>query len=90
MIRKRFRCALPRCCFPLPPWQAATRSRFRRATTGALLYGIVDRHDIKQYRELWANKAAVDAVKAGKPILRHGADAGAIQGWVDEKGAPVG
>jgi plastocyanin len=33
-----------------------------------VLYAVVDRHDVKQYRELWANKAAVDAVRAGKPI----------------------
>ncbi|MBL8525466.1 MAG: cytochrome P460 family protein [Betaproteobacteria bacterium] len=33
-----------------------------------VLYGTVDRHDIKQYRELYSTKAAVDAVKAGKPI----------------------
>ena len=32
------------------------------------LYGTVDRHDIKQYRELWATPAAVDAVRKGEPI----------------------
>src|SRR6185436_10590385 len=33
-----------------------------------VMYATVDRHDIKQYRELWSTKAALDAVKAGKPI----------------------
>ena len=29
-----------------------------------VMYSQVDRHDVKQYRELWATKAAVDAVTA--------------------------
>ena len=33
-----------------------------------VLYTTVDRADNKQYRELYASKEAVDAVKAGKPI----------------------
>jgi hypothetical protein len=33
-----------------------------------VLYTTVDRADTKQYRELYAPKAAIDAVKAGKPI----------------------
>jgi plastocyanin len=34
-----------------------------------VLYITVDRHDIKQYRELYASsQAAVDAMKAGKPL----------------------
>lgn len=34
-----------------------------------VLYSVVDRHDTKQYRELYANtQAAVDAMKAGKPL----------------------
>ncbi len=55
-----------------------------------VLYGTVDRHDIKQYRELWANKAAVDAVKAGKPIP-SGTVLTLVQykAVVDDKGAPV-
>jgi plastocyanin len=32
------------------------------------LYGTVDRYDIKQYRELFATPAAVDAVRKGEPI----------------------
>jgi plastocyanin len=55
-----------------------------------VMYATVDRHDIKQYRELWSTKAAVDAVKAGKPI-----PAGTVltlvqyKAVVDDKGAPV-
>jgi plastocyanin len=33
-----------------------------------VLYQTVDRHDIKQYRELYATPEAVAAVRAGKPI----------------------
>ncbi len=33
-----------------------------------VLYTTVDRPDVKQFRELYAPKAAIDAVKAGKPI----------------------
>jgi hypothetical protein len=33
-----------------------------------VLYTTADRADIKQYRELYAPKEAIDAVKAGKPI----------------------
>jgi hypothetical protein len=33
-----------------------------------VLYTTVDRADNKQYRELYAPKAAIDAVKAGQPI----------------------
>ena len=55
-----------------------------------VLYATVDRHDIKQYRELWASRAAVDAVKAGKPIP-HGTVLTLVQykAKVDEKGVPL-
>ncbi|MBO0739930.1 MAG: cytochrome P460 family protein [Hyphomicrobiaceae bacterium] len=33
-----------------------------------VLYTTVDRADNKQYRELYAPKAAIDAVKAGQPV----------------------
>jgi hypothetical protein len=33
-----------------------------------VLYATVDRPDNKQFRELYAPKAAIDAVKAGKPL----------------------
>ena len=33
-----------------------------------VMYAIVDRYDIKQYRELWSTPAGVKAVREGKPI----------------------
>jgi hypothetical protein len=33
-----------------------------------VLYGTVDRYDNKQYRELWATPAAVEAARKGDPI----------------------
>jgi plastocyanin len=55
-----------------------------------VLYSVVDRHDVKQYRELWSTKAAVDAVRAGKPIP-SGTVLTLVQfkAQVDDKGAPV-
>jgi plastocyanin len=32
------------------------------------LYATLDRYDVKQYRELWATPAAVEAVRKGQPI----------------------
>lgn len=55
-----------------------------------VMYGQVDRYDTKQYRELWAPKAAVDAVKAGKPIPPGTALTMAIyKAQVDAAGNPV-
>jgi plastocyanin len=55
-----------------------------------VLYATVDRHDIKQYRELWATPAAVAAVKGGKPVP-SGTVLTLVQykAVLDEKGAPV-
>ena len=55
-----------------------------------VMYGTVDRHDIKQYRELWSTRAAVDALKAGKPIP-SGTVLTLVQykAVVDDKGVPV-
>lgn len=55
-----------------------------------VLYATVDRHDIKQYRELYATKEAVDAVRAGKPIP-SGTVLTLVQykAKVDDKGIPV-
>jgi plastocyanin len=55
-----------------------------------VLYATVDRHDIKQYRELWSTPAAVEAAKAGKP-----APSGTVltlvqyKAKVDDKGVPL-
>jgi plastocyanin len=56
-----------------------------------VLYTIVDRYDIKQYRELYANtQAAVDAMKAGRP-LPDGTVLTLVQykAQVDATGAPL-
>jgi hypothetical protein len=59
-------------------------------TDKGVLYGVVDRADNKQVRELYAPKAVVDAVKAGKPVP---ADAPLTmllyKAKVDDKGEPV-
>lgn len=55
-----------------------------------VLYAVVDRHDIKQYRELYATPEAVEAVREGKPIP-HGTVLTLVQNKakVDGKGIPV-
>ena len=55
-----------------------------------VLYAIVDRHDIKQYRELYSTPEAVKAVREGKPIP-HGTVLTLVQYGAkkDEKGNPV-
>ena len=55
-----------------------------------VLYATIDRYDVKQYRELYASKAAVDAVRAGRPI-----PSGTVltlvpyKAKVDDKGVPI-
>jgi plastocyanin len=56
-----------------------------------VLYSVVDRHDTKQYRELYASsQAAVDAMKAGQP-LPDGTVLTLVQyrAQVDAAGTPV-
>src|SRR5436190_4465259 len=55
-----------------------------------VLYATVDRFDIKQFRELYASKAAVDAVRKGQPIP-SGTVLTLVQykAKVDDKGVPV-
>jgi hypothetical protein len=56
-----------------------------------VLYSVVDRHDTKQYRELYAStQAAVDAMKAGKE-LPNGTVLTLVQykAQVDAAGAPL-
>ena len=64
--------------------------QFPESWDKGVMYATVDRHDIKQHRELWASKAAVDAVKAGKPIP-PGTVLTLVQyrAKVDEKGQPI-
>jgi plastocyanin len=55
-----------------------------------VLYATLDRHDIKQFRELYSTKAAVDAIRKGQPIP-SGTVLTLVQyrAKVDEKGVPV-
>lgn len=68
----------------------ASRIAFPQDFERGVLYATVDRHDIKQYRELWATRPAVEAVKAGKPIP-HGTVLTLVQykAKVDDKGVPL-
>jgi plastocyanin len=53
-------------------------------------YGVVDRYDTKQYRELYARSEVVKAVREGKPIPDGAVLVMAIYGaQVDEKNNPV-
>ena len=55
-----------------------------------VLYATIDRYDVKQFRELYASKAAVDAVRKGQPI-----PSGTVltlvpyKAKVDDKGVPI-
>jgi hypothetical protein len=68
----------------------ASSDQVRLLDDPGVLYGTVDRADNKQFRELYANKAAVDAAKAGQPL-----PSGAVltmrvfKAKVDDKGVPV-
>ncbi len=55
-----------------------------------VLYAVVDRHDTKQYRELYSTPEAVKAVREGKPIP-HGTVLTLVQYGAkrDDKGNPV-
>jgi plastocyanin len=54
------------------------------------LYAVVERHDIKQYRELYSTPEAVKAVREGRPIP-HGTVLTLVQysAKVDDKGVPL-
>ena len=59
-------------------------------TDKGVLYGVVDRADNKQVRELYAPKAVVDAVKAGKAIPANAPLTMYLyKAKVDDKGEPV-
>jgi hypothetical protein len=49
-------------------WAGGDKVAFPESYKDGVLYTTVDRADIKQYRELWATKAAVDAAKKGQPL----------------------
>ena len=64
--------------------------RFPEGFEKGVRYAVVDRHDIKQYRELYATPEAVKAVRDRKPIP-HGTVLTLVQYGAkkDEKGNPV-
>lgn len=74
----------------LPALAGGDKIAFPENYDKGVLYGIVDRFDVKQYRELYATKESVDAVKAGKP-----APSGTVltlvqyKAKVDDKGSPI-
>ena len=74
----------------LPAIAGGEKVAFPAGYDKGVLYATVDRHDIKQYRELWSTPAALAAVKAGRP-----APSGTVltlvqyKAVVDDKGAPV-
>ena len=53
----------------VPSGAGPDKVKYPAAWKDHVLYTIVDRHDVKQYRELYASsQAAVDAMKAGTPL----------------------
>ena len=56
---------------PLPSQAGPDKIAFPTDYKSGVLYTVADRHDIKQYRELYASPGAVEAAKQGKP-LPHG------------------
>jgi hypothetical protein len=69
---------------------AADLVKFPDNYASGVLYGTVDRADNKQFRELYANKEAVDAARAGQPL-----PSGTVltmktfKAKLDEKGEPM-
>lgn len=74
----------------LPAFAGADKVAFPENWDKGVLYGTVDRFDIKQFRELYATRPAVDAVKAGKPIP-SGTVLTLVQykARLDDKGTPL-
>jgi len=54
-----------------------------------VLYGTVDRADVKQVRELYAPREVIDAVKAGKPVPAAALTMLLYRARLDAKGDPV-
>ncbi|MBI3716088.1 MAG: cytochrome P460 family protein [Betaproteobacteria bacterium] len=51
-----------------PAWAGGDKVAFPEGFEKGVLYATVDRPDVKQYRELYAPKASVDALQAGQPL----------------------
>jgi plastocyanin len=61
--------ALTVAALAIPSVAGPDKVKFPANWKDHVLYSVVDRHDTKQYRELYANtQAAVDAMKAGNPL----------------------
>jgi plastocyanin len=54
--------------FAVPSTAGPDKISFPASYKDGVLYTIVDRHDTKQYRELWGTAPAVAAMKAGQPL----------------------
>jgi plastocyanin len=83
--------ALTVAALAIPSVAGPDKVKFPANWKDHVLYSVVDRHDTKQYRELYAStQAAVDAMKAGNP-LPDGTVLTLVQykAQVDAAGAPV-
>jgi hypothetical protein len=54
--------------YVVPSTASPDKIKFPAAYKDHVLYTTVDRHDNKQYRELWGTADAVAAMKAGRPL----------------------
>jgi plastocyanin len=75
---------------PGPSTAGPDRIAFPAGYRDGVLYTVTDRHDIKQYRELFANREAVQAAREGKP-LPNGSVLTLVQykAQVDAQGTPL-
>lgn len=60
--------ALVAVLFAVPSTAGPDKIKYPANYKDGVLYTTVDRHDIKQFRELWGTPAAVAAMKAGQPL----------------------
>src|SRR5437867_1238197 len=52
----------------LPVYAGGDKVAFPENYAAGILYGTVDRYDVKQYREQYAPAAAIEAERKGQPI----------------------
>ena len=76
--------------FPLATHAGGEKVAFPEGFEKGVLYATVDRYDIKQFRELYSSKEAVDAIRKGQPIP-SGTVLTLVQykAKTDDKGNPV-
>jgi len=77
-------------CISTAAFAGPEKIKFPSDYLRGVLYQTLDRHDTKQYRELYAPAAAVEAVRKGQPIP-HGTVLTLVQWSVqtDDKGNPI-